>query len=76
MDCPQCGRPLAAGARVCVYCGRGTRFRPKETLKIPPREARARQGGIPWGKLLFWAILALAAAAAWATPQIRGLLPF
>jgi hypothetical protein len=59
-----------------VYCGQGTSFRPKETLKVPPREGPAGTGGVRWSRWIFWAILALAAAAAWVDPKIRGLLPF
>jgi len=81
MDCISCGRPLASGAR-CVYCGQGTKVMPREQLQIPEGTVPRRGGagsGLPWGKILFFLILAGAVAACFLHPElnakIRSLIP-
>ena len=81
MDCPSCGRPLASGAK-CVYCGQGTKFKQREQLQIPEGTVpqRGARSGFPWGKLLFFLILAGAVAACFLHPElnakIRSVIPF
>jgi len=81
MDCISCGRPLASGAR-CVYCGQGTKVQPREQLQIPEGTVPQRGGsggGLPWGRILFFLILAGAVAACFLHPElnakIRSLIP-
>jgi len=79
MNCPSCGRVLASGAR-CVFCGQGTKFQPKPQLQIPKGTIPERRGSFPWGKILFFLILAGAVAACFLHPElnakIRSLIPF
>ena len=79
MNCPLCGRALAAGARKCVFCGDGTKFRPNAQLQIPKGTVPEPKSSFPWGKLLLFLILAGAVAAAWLNPElnakIRSFLP-
>ena len=78
MNCPSCGRALASGAK-CVYCGQGTQFRKKEQLQIPEGTV-GRKSSFPWGKILFFLILAGAVATCFRHPElnarIRSLLNF
>ncbi len=60
MNCPQCGRALATGARKCVYCAQGTSFKRREELAVPREAMAPRKSGFPWGKLVL--VLAIAAA--------------
>ena len=58
MNCPQCGRALATGARQCVYCAGGTKARPREQLAIPRSAMAPRKSGIPWRPIfIFGAII-------------------
>jgi len=81
MDCPSCGRPIATGAR-CVYCGHGTKVKPREELQIPEGTLPERRGGsgFTWRRLLFFLILAGAVAACFLHPglnaKIRSVIPF
>ncbi|RPH48179.1 MAG: hypothetical protein EHM91_04665 [Planctomycetota bacterium] len=71
MDCPSCGRPLATGAK-CVYCAHGTQFQRKETLTIPEGTVGGhRRAPFPWGRLLFFLILAGAVAACFLHPDLN-----
>lgn len=80
MNCPSCGRALAAGAQKCVFCGQGTQFKRREELQIPKGTLKERKSSFPWGKLIVLAILAGAVAAAFLHPdlnaKIRSLIPF
>jgi hypothetical protein len=79
MDCPSCGRAIASGAK-CVYCAHGTQFQRKEPLAIPEGTVGGHRkgGGIPWGRILFFLILAGAVAACFLHPglhaKIRSLI--
>jgi hypothetical protein len=81
MTCPSCGRPLASGAR-CVYCGQGTKVQARQPLNIPKGTVPERGGksGFPWGKIVFFLILAGAVAACFLHPElnarIRSVIPF
>ena len=80
MDCPSCGRPLASGAK-CVYCAHGTTFQRKEPLTIPEGTVGGhRNAPIPWGRVLFFLVLAGAVAACFLHPglnaTIRSLINF
>jgi len=79
MNCPSCGRALAAGAK-CVYCGQGTQFKRREELKVPEGSTRRPTSSFPWGRLIVILILAGAVAAAFLHPElnakIRSLIPF
>jgi uncharacterized membrane protein YvbJ len=57
MDCPQCGRPLATGARQCVYCAHGTKARPREQISVPRSAMAPRKGGIPWRPIIIVAVI-------------------
>jgi hypothetical protein len=80
MNCPSCDRPIASGAK-CVYCGQGTKFQRREELQIPEGTVpqRKRSSSFPWGKILFFLILAGAVAAGFLHPElnakIRSLIP-
>ena len=80
MNCPTCGRALAAGAQKCVFCGHGTQFKRKEQLQIPKGTLPQRKASFPWGKLIVVLILAGAIAAAFLHPdlnaKIRSWIPF
>jgi hypothetical protein len=74
MDCPQCGRAIASGAK-CVYCGRGTQFKKREELQIPQDDTRApRKVPFNWGRLIVVLILAAAVAAAFLHPGLNAKL--
>ena len=78
MDCPSCGRPLAKGAK-CVYCAHGNTFKRQETLTIPEGTVGGRRKeAFPWGRLVFFLILAGAVAACFLHPglnsKIRSLI--
>ena len=70
MTCPQCGRPLAAGARTCVYCAHGNAPRRRDELAVPRSAMAPRKTPFPWGKILL-ALLAVAAGLAFLQPQVR-----
>ena len=71
MDCPSCGRQLASGAK-CVYCAHGTTFQRKETLTIPEGTVGGhRKAAFPWGRLLFFLILAGVVAACFLHPDLN-----
>lgn len=75
MNCPDCSRPLAAGARKCVYCGHGTQVRTKPTMNIPKGPpSKPRRGQLPWGRILLVLLLAGAAAAALLHPELNAKL--
>jgi hypothetical protein len=80
MNCPSCGRALAAGARKCVFCGDGTQFKRREQLQIPKGTIPQRKSSFPWGKLILLLFLAGAVAACFLHPElnakIRSLIPF
>ncbi len=71
MNCPSCGRALATGARQCVYCAQGTKFKPKAQLVIPKGTVPERSGGFRWGRWLLLLIVVGGGAMAWFTPPIR-----
>lgn len=80
MNCPSCGRAIATGAK-CVFCGHGSQFKRKEQLDIPKGTIPERGGSsFPWGKLVFFLILAGAVAACFLHPElnakIRSLINF
>lgn len=58
MNCPQCGRALATGARQCVYCAQGTKFRPREQLAVPREAMAPRKKSFPWGRLVLVLVVA------------------
>ena len=66
MNCPSCGRALAAGPRTCVYCAHGNTYQRKEQLKVPEGSTGYRKR-TPWGR---WVLVALVVAgvAAWFSP--------
>jgi hypothetical protein len=72
--CPQCGRPLAAGARRCVYCAQGTQFKPREQLNVPKGATAYRKVGFPWGKLALLLVAAVGIGYAFTKPQVRAWL--
>jgi hypothetical protein len=69
MNCPQCGRPLATGARTCVYCAQGNTYKRKEQLAVPKGTTEHRKS-LHLGR---WILLALVVAGVLAclTPSIR-----
>ena len=71
MNCPVCGRALAAGAKKCVFCGDGTKFRAPQQLAVPKGSTRKPGGSFPWGKILFVLILGGAVAAAFLHPDLN-----
>ncbi len=81
MNCPQCGRAIATGAK-CVYCGQGTQFKRREELQLPQSEEPRAQRKTPfnWGRLIVILILAGVVAAAFLHPElnakIRSLVRF
>jgi len=79
MNCPQCGRGLAQGARKCVFCGHGTQVRPREQLSIPRPaggETPRRRFMSAWVKfLLFAGIIAAGAYMAYRhVPEIKKIV--
>ena len=70
MNCPACGRPLATGARKCVYCAEGTKFRPPQQLAIPKGTVPEHRKPIHWGRW-FLLLLVVAGVLAWFTPALR-----
>ena len=70
MTCPQCGRALAGGARLCVYCGQGNTHKRRDELAVPRSAMAPRKRGLPWGKILA-ALLVVAAGLALLQPRIR-----
>lgn len=71
MDCPACGRPLATGAKKCVYCAQGSTYKQREQLAVPQGTVPERgRGGIAWGR---WILVALVVAGVLAcmTPSVR-----
>ena len=79
MNCPQCNRPIATGAK-CVYCGHGTQVRKREELQLPEEDRKPRKVPFNWGRLIVFLILAAAVAAAFLHPElnakIRSLIRF
>jgi uncharacterized membrane protein YvbJ len=80
MNCPACGRALASGAKKCVFCGDGTKFKRQEQLQIPKGTVSKRKSSFPWGTLILVLVLAAAVAACFLHPElnakIRSLIPF
>lgn len=80
MNCPSCGRALAAGAQKCVFCGNGTQFKRREPLQVPEGTLPQRKASFPWGKWLALLVVAGAVTAAFLHPElnarIRSWLPF
>lgn len=79
MNCPSCGRAIATGAK-CVYCGPG-QVKRQAQLNIPKGTIPERGGSsVPWGKLLFFLLLAGGVAACFLHPElnakIRSLINF
>jgi hypothetical protein len=72
MNCPSCGRALAAGAPKCVFCGDGTKFKPREQLSIPKGTIPGRRkSSMPWGRILLLLVLAGGVAAAFLHPGLN-----
>jgi len=71
MNCPSCGRTLAAGAKKCVFCGDGTKFKPREQLTVPKGSTKKPSGSFPWGRVLLLLILAGGVAAAFLHPGLN-----
>lgn len=72
--CPKCKRPLAAGARTCVYCAQGNPYQRRETLKVPQGSTGYRKAGFPWGKLGFFLVVAVGIGFALSRPEVRAWL--
>ena len=70
MTCPQCGRPLAGGARLCVYCGQGNLHKRRDELVVPRSAMAPRKRTIPWGRILLGLAVA-GAGLALLQPQVR-----
>jgi hypothetical protein len=70
MNCPQCGRALATGARQCVYCAHGTKVRPREQLAVPREAMAPRKSAFPWGKLIIVGVI-LAAVVVCLNPAVK-----
>lgn len=70
MTCPQCGRPLAAGARTCVYCAHGTAPRRRDELAVPRSAMAPRKTAFPWGRILA-VLLVVGAGLALLQPEVR-----
>jgi hypothetical protein len=80
MTCPSCGRTLASGAK-CLFCGPAGGVKQREQLQVPKGTIPERgKSSFPWGKLLFFLVLAGAVAACFLHPElnakIRSLIPF
>jgi len=81
MNCPSCGRALAAGAK-CIYCAQGTPPKRREELAVPKGATKApgRTFAVPWKTVLVLLILGGAAAAVYHHPewqaQIREWIKF
>jgi len=72
--CPKCKRPLAAGARTCVYCAQGSTFKPREQIKVPQGATGYRKPGFPWGKLGFFLVVVVGIGFALMRPEVRAWL--
>lgn len=70
MTCPQCGRPLAAGARKCVYCAQGNPYKRREELVVPRSAMAPRKKPFPWRTIVL-VLLVVGAGLALLQPQIR-----
>jgi len=68
VNCPNCGRSLATGARQCVYCARGTGVKGSAPI------VRTGAPPAPKGGLFKWVVLAfllLGLAAGLGLPGVR-----
>lgn len=75
MNCPACGRELAAGARRCVYCAHGTEVRSRPPLVIPKGTVPERRRGSRWGWVIALVVLAAAGYAAYrSVPAVRSFV--
>jgi len=78
MNCPQCGRALAGGAKTCVYCGQGNTYKRRENLAIPKGTVPEHRKPVRWGRwLLLLLVVGGALAAAFYPPfheLLRGIL--
>ena len=70
MDCPQCGRALATGAKKCVYCAQGSTFKRREELKVPRDAMAPRKKGLPWGWIIL-VVLVLVGVAVYYRPEFH-----
>jgi hypothetical protein len=69
--CPKCNRPLATGARSCVYCAQGNPYQRREQLAVPKGATGYKKTGFPWGKLLLLLVVAVGIGAVATKPAAR-----
>jgi hypothetical protein len=71
--CPTCNRPLATGARTCVYCAHGNTYQRRQELKVPEGTTK-RPGGFAWGRALVGLLVVGAVVAYFTQPGFRAAI--
>jgi hypothetical protein len=69
--CPKCNRPLATGARTCVYCAQGNTYQRRDQLNVPKGATGYKKVGFPWGKLSLLLVVAVGIGIVATKPAAR-----
>ena len=69
--CPKCNRPLAQGARSCVYCAQGNTYARKDQIKVPQGATGYQKASFPWGKLAAFFVIVVGIGFAFTRPEFR-----
>ena len=72
--CPKCNRPLAVGARSCVYCAQGNTYQRRDQINVPKGATGYKKTGFPWGKLFMVLVVAVGIGIVATKPQARAWL--